>query len=382
MAYAARVLDLYLSYLPPGTRIEGARVLELGPGPYLGTALLMAAHGADVTVADPYLPTWDDQVHAPLCRAIITELSGRASGIGRLEAAIHARSLAPGVRCVAAPAEALDAIDDATVDIALSNAVFEHVEQVPRAVHHLARVTAPGGIGVHQVDFRDHHDFSRPLEYLMVDADVFWHDSARCFGERGNRWRHTQMLDAFANAGFAIERFEVSARADDGYVAGLQRRLHSDFADLSREELSVLIGCIVCRRTEATAVEPAVSVRGLVPRAVRQLLQRTTTRRIVVYGAGEGGLGVLDRLHSFGMSARTVAVCDSNPRTHGRNVGGHVVRPFDSLDPSSYDCVLIASEGGCREIAALLEAQGLIDDPEFLLLGFLGAFMHPLKAAA
>jgi SAM-dependent methyltransferase len=67
------------------------------------------------------------------------------------------------------PAEHLAEATTERFDVTLSNAVLEHVFDPLRAAVNLHRVTAPGGIGFHQVDFRDHRDFTRPLEYLLLD---------------------------------------------------------------------------------------------------------------------------------------------------------------------------------------------------------------------
>src|SRR5688572_7241399 len=98
-AYAASVVERYASNLPADMTLTGARVLELGPGGYLAASLLLAGRGARVTVADPYLPEWDHEVHAPLCRALIEHVGHGAPHTSSLEAAIAERNFAPAIQC-------------------------------------------------------------------------------------------------------------------------------------------------------------------------------------------------------------------------------------------------------------------------------------------
>jgi SAM-dependent methyltransferase len=377
VAYAQRIADSYLDALPSDFDVRGLRVLELGPGAFLGTALLLACHGALVSVADPYPPEWDDEVHEPFCRALLDHAATdpRCGDTAPLQAAIHARSFQPAVTCLQVGAESLSGIADAAFDLVVSNAVLEHVEHVPQALQHLARITATGGFGVHEVDFRDHRDFSRPLEYLVFDADVFWHDSARCHGERGNRWRHSQMLEGFVQAGFDVTGFEPNVIAETDYVARMRRRLHADFEDLSDEDLTILAGRVVCRRTTVPAAMPSCDHPGLQPPVDRRPAARQSHKRVVIYGAGAGGIDALGRLEALGLGPRLVAICDGDSRKWGTVVGTHAVQDIEHLEPSSYDSVLIASETGCAAIERRLQALGLIEDPEFRRLGFLGAFM-------
>jgi ubiquinone/menaquinone biosynthesis C-methylase UbiE len=61
------------------------------------------------------------------------------------------------------PLEKISVVPDTTLDIVLSNAVLEHIYDLKSAFYHLARITKPGGFGIHMVDFRDHRDFSAHL---------------------------------------------------------------------------------------------------------------------------------------------------------------------------------------------------------------------------
>lgn len=59
------------------------------------------------------------------------------------------------------------------VDFIYSNACIEHVRNVESLFSNLFRVLKSGGIMVHQIDLRDHYDFNKPLDYLML-SDEEW----------------------------------------------------------------------------------------------------------------------------------------------------------------------------------------------------------------
>jgi 2-polyprenyl-3-methyl-5-hydroxy-6-metoxy-1,4-benzoquinol methylase len=87
----------------------------------------------------------------------------------------------------------------------VSIAVLEHLYDVESAFNHLSRVTKPEGLGSHMVDFRDHRDFSRPLEYLLMGENEFYGKFKATHGEIGNRYRPKEMQDLLESAGFEIK---------------------------------------------------------------------------------------------------------------------------------------------------------------------------------
>jgi SAM-dependent methyltransferase len=374
-AYAVRIASMYEAALPASRPLAGTAIMELGPGRYFGAALVLACRGARVTVADRYLERWHDATHVPFCDSLKQLLRGQPqANVAVLDAVLDARDFAPALTALDTAAECLGAVADGAFDVTCSTSVLEHIEDVPRAVQQIARITAPGGLAIHSVDFRDHADFDHPLEYLAFDADVFWDSFARSRTDRGNRWRHTQFVDSLQQAGFALLAVAPGLVADDGYVRDIRPRLHPDFARLTDGELSTLSALIICTRTTAPARRPAVPYNALLPPASTGLTRRSVTRRIVVYGAGEGGREALTRLEGMGLADCVVAVCDGDRRKHGQAIGIHTIRPFEGLAPSDYDAVVIATRPGRADLTALLTSMGFTDDVELRPLGFIGAY--------
>src|SRR5262249_27582484 len=153
----------------------GASVLEVGPGPHDGAVLVLVAYGMRPIVIDRFLSPWQREHHGPLYAALADELerSDPEADVSPLRALVAAGGYDGAVLArLGATLEALPLPTD-SVDVVVSNAAVEHLSDLDAAFAQLYRVTRPGGLGIHQVDFRDHRDFGRPLEYLLLGEPEF-----------------------------------------------------------------------------------------------------------------------------------------------------------------------------------------------------------------
>jgi SAM-dependent methyltransferase len=134
--------------------------------------------------------------------------------------------VADALRRVEAPLEEAP-LDADSIDLVISNAVLEHLYDLPRALAALWRITRPGGVGLHQVDHRDHRDFDRPLEYLLASDDDFRRLFDRCHGECGNRHRPDEVADAFRAAGLDVLDVAGNVFAEPAYLRRFLPRLRA-----------------------------------------------------------------------------------------------------------------------------------------------------------
>ena len=166
VAYAVQVAVNWMKHMRRvGFSLPGANILELGPGTDFGPQLIFASHGAKVTVADRFLSPWDDHYHPQFYRMLRARWDGPAAALDAVIAA-NAYPL-QAIGRIAQSGEELD-LPAGSFDLVLSNAVLEHVQDLPRVAENLARITKSPGLNMHQIDFRDHADFSRPLEFLLL----------------------------------------------------------------------------------------------------------------------------------------------------------------------------------------------------------------------
>ncbi|WP_304814405.1 methyltransferase domain-containing protein [Falsiroseomonas sp.] len=178
-------------------------VLEVGPGAMVLRAPVAAALGLgpvwylDVEDSAPRdLAPYRIAAEAARKAGLVPpDLSGCASRADVL-AACNARLLVGGP-------EALAAVPAGSVDLVFSEVALEHVRRDALAplLAALRRVTAPGGLGLHAVDFHDH--LGGGLRHLRF-GPAFW--DGRAVARAGlycNQLGLSQILAAFAAAGFS-----------------------------------------------------------------------------------------------------------------------------------------------------------------------------------
>ncbi|WP_439594594.1 methyltransferase domain-containing protein [Falsiroseomonas sp.] len=178
-------------------------VLEVGPGAMVLRAPIAAALGLgpiwyldveDAAPQDlaPYRAAAEAARQAGLTPPDLSACRNRAEVL----AACNARLLLGG-------AEALAAVPAGSVDLVFSEVALEHVRRDALAplLAALRRVTAPGGLGLHAVDFHDH--LGGRLRHLSFGPD-FWNGPAVArAGLYCNQLGLSEVLAAFAAAGFA-----------------------------------------------------------------------------------------------------------------------------------------------------------------------------------
>ena len=257
--YAVQVAEsMFETISGLGLELPGLRVLELGPGHNFGPQLLLAGHGARMTLTDRFLAPWDETYHPAFYRALRARWTGPAPALDRV---IGAGGYGDTLTLLAEPAERLS-VADASFDLVLSNAVLEHVFDLPAVCREMARITRLDGVNLHQIDFRWHRaGFARPLGFLLQTEARFRRDFAGDHGECGNRWRASEVAALFRSAGFEVLRTAVTETADDQELARFLpklRRSRSPYRTWPAEDLRILGARVELRRTG----DPATRSRG------------------------------------------------------------------------------------------------------------------------
>ena len=257
--YAYNIARGYISKLPKGVKsIKNSSILEIGPGINFGAALILICLGAKkVTVSDRFLTQYSNKYHSYVYQAIIDILKKEyiSVDVSPLVDCIQKKShktekLLP-VQC---SLEGLSNVFPEEFDITFSNAVFEHLYNPLEAFKSLYKCMGKVSIGYHQVDFRDHRDFNRPLEFLLLDELSFYSlmNNASC--EFGNRLRDFQMQSMFENVGFKNICLNINMKVSHDYFNDFLERLNSNrisiFSEVEPENLKNISGNFLIYKIE------------------------------------------------------------------------------------------------------------------------------------
>ena len=206
---------------------DGRRVLELGPGPDLGTGAIMLRRGAVAYTAVDLFPLADtasEDFYARL-REKIGEFDRNAL-IFKLVSFPDLTELSQGFALV------------------VSNATLEHVDDIPSLFVTLARLLSDDGIMCHHVDAKTHMRGLRdkdPLNILRYSDLIY--DRLLSFPGAPNRLRAADYADAARRAGLDVRI--VPGRKLDRPPPRVAARFRG------REDLDLLTFTVVCSRPSA-----------------------------------------------------------------------------------------------------------------------------------
>lgn len=202
---------------------DGLNYLELGPGSDFAPQLVLASLRVNVTLADSYLADWDETYHPHFYRAFLKKWDGpREAVIVALDQGGYAGLL----KLEKESTESLKSLPSAAFSFVQSNAVLEHVPNIRKAIQELARVTAVGGIHAHQVDFRDHKNFDRPLDHLLMTQEAYESHRAATNAIQGTALRMPELAEMFAEY-FWLWKIEMNTLAPVNYAEEIRQRLTS-----------------------------------------------------------------------------------------------------------------------------------------------------------
>jgi SAM-dependent methyltransferase len=244
--YESQIARFYVEHLARlGIDPQGSTIVELGTGPYPAAALVLASRGATVTMVEPNFHEWRPIRHRIFLRRF---LSAWGAPLAAVDQSLAAGKLS--IRCLSSRAERIAGLADDSIDLVLSNAALEHVDDLPAVCRELYRITRPGGINSHQIDFRDHRDFGRPLEFLTADGPIAWKHKLY-ETECGSRLRCSQYLEAFIASGFRVENVHVDTLAEETYLRDFLPRLRasrSAYGEWPEEDLRKLGARFILRK--------------------------------------------------------------------------------------------------------------------------------------
>jgi hypothetical protein len=201
-----RALERYVTTLQEhGHMLAGKRVLVLGYGGHFAVGVELLRRGAaHVVLCDPFAPP-NDRRNERLLPEYAAYLQREDGHVVPLPERITL--LREDVRRTAAAGTL------APVDIILTNAVFEHLDDVESVTGALAALTGPSGLHLHFIDLSDHFR-KYPFEMLCY-SDTTWRKWLNP-GSNLNRYRLGDYRRAF-ETWFAEVDIEVLRRSPERF---------------------------------------------------------------------------------------------------------------------------------------------------------------------
>lgn len=249
------VLTARLMKINDITPIEGAVIVEVGPGGFMASGFLMYLLGARKVNSFDHINHLSYDLLDLNLRALQVELDciSQISGISvdklqaRLDFVLKAKNIDEVLDrariSYKAPSDAAQTgLYDASVDIIYSNAVFEHLP--PAVIETLTleskRILKDTGVGYHLIDVHDHYAYDTTISkvnFLQYSEGVwafFTHNKISYH----NRLRAKQFKDIFESLGAFTLGFDTKLESES--LDALNKiKVNRRFSGMSHEELAV-----------------------------------------------------------------------------------------------------------------------------------------------
>jgi SAM-dependent methyltransferase len=211
VSYDRKIARIYLQHVD----VKDKRVLELGPGSDLGVGILLVQGGAQSYVGVDRNPLVGDQ-SAPVHAAL-----GGLSNDVRYE--------------VVPDFEFAGKLGEGQVDVVVSNAAFEHFDDVPGVARQLAAVVKPGGKLSAHIDLKTHSRWIRDKDPANIYRYPRWLYRLFHFPGQPNRLRPADYRQAFIDAGWK------NVRTSPVHRTSLVGRVHGAFDPSDMDQMTVLL---------------------------------------------------------------------------------------------------------------------------------------------
>ncbi len=250
--YDIRIVEHWLShlqrYMHGAVSLAGKNVLELGPGSDLGIGICLLAEGCsqynacdvnDLMKSTPdsfyeqffeKLESINSQTNIDFLKKQLKET--KAGNPSRLNYVVHNDF------------DIISAFGQSTVDLAFSQAAFEHFDDIDATISQLSAVCKPGAVLVAEIDLKTHTRWIRDKDPNNIYRYPDWIYNAFWFRGIPNRVRPFQYRDALKRHGWTDITITPLAKLNgrDSSYSGMNRT----FAD-NRNQMDYL-SVMLCAR--------------------------------------------------------------------------------------------------------------------------------------
>lgn len=219
--YVLGVVDTWRQAgLDPG----GRRILEIGPGPDLGTGLALLALGASTYVAVDRFPL------------ALSETEQFRTALGE-RLGVDVRRLSSRATYVVGSIPDVDL--EAGFDAIVSNAALEHLPDVPAAFSWMCEVGGTDATHIHVVDPQTHTRWLRTRDpWNILRYPAWFYDRAMAFPGIPNRLLASDYVAAAGAVGLRLSVVD-GVSVDDAYVARIRPYLPPAFRGRPQMDLKL-----------------------------------------------------------------------------------------------------------------------------------------------
>jgi SAM-dependent methyltransferase len=237
LRYDGAVVENWLSHLSHyqagEVDLRGKDVLELGPGPDLGTGLILLAKGArSYTAVDahPLVHRTSAAQHRDLAIAIAASFElDDAERRELVKLAVHPGEGDSRLRYVHVPHFDLGVLDSDSFDLVLSHSSLEHVSRIKKTLEQVSRTARAGARFVAEIDLQTHTRWVRdhdPLNIYRYRSSLY---QSLSFSGAPNRVRPDQYVQILEANGWTNPRMYPRRVLDAKYVHAVERSLAKRF---------------------------------------------------------------------------------------------------------------------------------------------------------
>lgn len=236
-----------IGFLPNGNAkyLEGKTILEVGPGQDFGVPLVLMGFGVKKAIlVDKFFSEWDKNFHPEYYRKLLKKVEEcyPEMDFKVLKKIIDNNNhINERLELISAGLENVATIPNVSVDISFSNACFEHLADTQAAIKELGRITKSGGMGFHQIDFRDHRNYEKPLEFLTMPDWLFKRALFLSKACHGNRLRSSEFEQFFEESGFE-QKFSADMFAEENYLKDILSRANLKYKQMPLDAIRILSG--------------------------------------------------------------------------------------------------------------------------------------------
>ncbi len=233
VAYCIEVVNQHefqlQEYIGVNNPFSGKNVLEIGPGPDLGTGLCMMAKGASSYTAldkDKHIAEANDIFYEKLLNKL-TDFPAYNNAVSAYEK--FRKQDMSLINYIHDPAFTLDEIPDDNFDIFTTQAVLEHFDDVKCTFTKVKRKMVSNGTLTNLVDVASHTRFIRdidPCNLLRYSDSVY---NLFKFDGSPNRLRASAYEQVFKTLGYKNVNIESSKIVDSDYVNELKAHISLHF---------------------------------------------------------------------------------------------------------------------------------------------------------